>query len=42
MREENEEEGKKRDLPDQCQTTSYAPDSVCIEAEILTVIIYDI
>jgi len=24
-REENEKKGKKRDLPDQCQTASYAP-----------------
>ena len=24
-REENEKKGKKKDLPDQCQTASYAP-----------------
>ena len=25
-REENEKKGEKRDLPDQCQTASYAPE----------------
>jgi len=34
-REENEKKGKKRDLPDQCQTASYAPDLTLVESTCL-------
>jgi len=32
-REENETNGKKRDLPDQCQTASYAPEECTVRSE---------